>query len=182
MQAYACIHKHLYSGLYYYVISMVRDEMIAKDLVQDLFIRLWEKRLTIGPIANVKVYFFRTARSLTINHIKSTKVKSLSPAIMSVLDDFYDSPEDVMVEQEANRELSEQMRRAMRGLPERQREMLKLKYYDGCDYDQIAMMTGIRYQSVVNHVHRAICKLREELSHCGGPERSFALGVVHYAV
>jgi RNA polymerase sigma-70 factor (ECF subfamily) len=42
--------------------------------------------------------------------------------------------------------------------------MIFLKYFDGWNYEQIAEVTGIKYQSVVNHVHRGILQLRTELA------------------
>jgi len=49
-------------------------------------------------------------------------------------------------------------------LPRRQKEMIFLRYFDNWNYDQIAEVTGLQYQSVVNHVHRGINQLRVKLS------------------
>jgi RNA polymerase sigma-70 factor (ECF subfamily) len=70
------------------------------------------------------------------------------------------------VNSENNAEVNRLLSVALNTLPVRQREMIFLKYFDGWNYDQIANVTGIKYQSVVNHVHRAILQLRSELTDC----------------
>lgn len=160
--SYALIHKNLFSDLYYYLLRMLKDDELAEDILQDLFIKMWEKRCKIGPIAQVRFYFFRSARSMAINHIKKEKVRFLNPNEFDT--DFDFSPEDVMVKEEESVEAKAALLQALNTLPNRQREILYLKYYDGWSYEEISGITGIRYQSVVNHVHRAVLHLRREFT------------------
>ena len=55
------------------------------------------------------------------------------------------------------------MKGALNRLPTRQREMVYLNFYENLNYNEIVMQTGIQYQSVVNHVHRAVKVLRTHL-------------------
>ena len=50
---------------------------------------------------------------------------------------------------------------AMQSLSSRQREIVYLKFYENLEYQEIADLLTLNYQSVVNHVHRAIVKLRK---------------------
>lgn len=163
--SFSYIHHHLYPILYHYVLKIIRDEDIADDILQDLFVKMWERKESFGAIYNVKVYFFKAARSMAINYIKSLKNHDSLTEDHQYIDIAF-SQEDLLVNSENNAEVNRLLSVALNTLPVRQREMIFLKYFDGWNYDQIANVTGIKYQSVVNHVHRAILQLRSELTDC----------------
>jgi len=162
VSAFGRIHRELYPLLLHYLLKIIPDEDICQDILQDLFVKMWERKEKFGQINNVKVYFFKAARSMAINHIK--KHKDHDP-----LNDDHQyvnivfCQEEIIVDEERNKEAAFVLSSALNMLPDRQREMIFLKYFDGWNYDQIADVTGIRYQSVVNHVHRGIIQLRTVL-------------------
>jgi RNA polymerase sigma factor (sigma-70 family) len=164
--AFARIHKELYPGLFGYALKMVRDEKLVDDLLQDLFIKFWQNSKRIGAIQNVKAYFYRSTRSMVLNHIKSSSLKAVK-----LLDlpqpDLEFSREEIIVASEYNSELCRKLHIAVNGLPKKQRETVYLRFYENMEYLQIAEITGIKYQSVVNHVYRAVQSLKEiaELKH-----------------
>lgn len=160
--AYALLHKALYASLYHYLLKMVKEEETANDIIQDVFVKIWTKKEQIGYIRNVKAYFFTVARSMAINHFRQQKIKTERlEEIHEVEIEF--NHEDVIVATEANIELKQAVANALNNLPARQREIVYLKFYEDMDYYKIVEVTGIRYQSVVNHVFRAIQTLRSVL-------------------
>ncbi len=160
--SFSCIHHELYPMLYHYLLKIFKDEDISQDILQDLFIKLWERRATIGLIVNIKVYFFKSARSLAFNYLKCRKNQSV--ALTDDMDfDIEFSQEEILVNKENSAEINRMLTTALNTLPKRQKEMIFLRYFDGWDYDEIAEVTGIKYQSVVNNVHRGILQLRNEL-------------------
>jgi RNA polymerase sigma-70 factor (ECF subfamily) len=159
---FGAIHQELYRVLYHYVLKITRDEIVSQDLIQELFIKMWERRERLGPIYNVKVYFFKAARSLALNYFKSQK-NHLPIAEDQREIDLAFSQEEIWVNGENDIEFNRLLTLALNALPKRQKEMVHLKYFDGWTYEQIAEVTGINYQSVVNHVHRAMQQLRINL-------------------
>ena len=160
-KAYALLHHELYPGLFVYIRSILKDEDMANDLVQDLFIKLWVKKETIGKIENVKAYFYRTARSLSINLLRSLKMQQ------SRLTGFTDSEiqfssEYLIIAEENNIALKKAVQQALNKLPSKQREIIYLSFFECLNYTQIVEITGIKYQSVVNHIYRAVRQLRAE--------------------
>jgi RNA polymerase sigma-70 factor (ECF subfamily) len=144
------------------MLKIIKDEGATEDILQDLFVKLWERRERLGTITNVQVYFYKAARSMAINYIKSNKLKCVGDEEVCV--EIVFSHEEVVVLRENNVAKNKMLSDALNRLPKRQREILFLKYFDEWDYDHIADVTGIKYQSVVNHVHRAILQLRSELA------------------
>lgn len=155
------MHTSLYPSLYGYVLQIVKDVELANDLLQELFVKLWHKREQIGAIGNVKAYFFTASRSMAINHFR--KVRSQNTRLENFTREEVDfSAEDIMVSAEEDKQLKYKMRAALNTLPARQREIIHLKYFHGMEYQMIADVTGIRYQSVINHVFRGLQALRTQ--------------------
>lgn len=158
--AFARIHKKLYPGLFCYALKMVRDEKLVDDLLQDLFIKFWENSRRIGAVQSVKAYFYRSTRLMVLNHIKSSSLKAIK--LLELPQPGLEfSREEIIVASEFNDELSRKLYVAVNGLPKKQRETVYLRFYENMEYLQIAEVTGIKYQSVVNHVYRAVQSLKE---------------------
>jgi len=160
-QAYALIYTCLYPPLYKYLSQIVKDDELANDLLQELFVKLWDKRKQIGPVSNLRAYFFTASRSMAMNHFRRIKSQTASLEHFSQPKTIH-SAEDVLVNKEENKELKYKMELALNSLPARQREIIHLKYYQGMEYEKIAEVTGIQYQSVINHVFRGLQTLRTE--------------------
>jgi RNA polymerase sigma-70 factor (ECF subfamily) len=71
------------------------------------------------------------------------------------------SAEEIMVSNESDSLMKQQMVTALNSLPAKQREILTMRFYDELSYPQIADILKIRYQSVINHVYRAVQTLRQ---------------------
>lgn len=158
--AFALLHQALYPCLFNYAVKMIRDEDLADDLLQDFFIKFWQNKLRIGSIENVKSYFYRSVRSMILNHIKSSQLKASKLEAMPEPDLEF-SKEDIMLIQEVDLEASRAIAAVLNKLPARQREVIYMHFYEELKYTQIAKVTGIKYQSVVNNLYRAIQVLRE---------------------
>jgi len=162
-KAYAELHKNLYPGLFTYSVKILKDTELADDLLQDLFIKFWQNRIKIGSIAYVKAYFYRSARSIIINYLRSHKILETRKSKMPVPEMEF-SQEEVILFTESDAKLKEQLANALNKLPARQREMIYMRFYENMDYMQITDICGIKYQSIVNHIHRGVQTLRKEMS------------------
>jgi RNA polymerase sigma-70 factor (ECF subfamily) len=174
VKSFSRIHDTLYSPLYFYLFKIVKDEDAAQDILQELFIKFWERKERFGPINNVKYYFFKSARSLAINYLKAYRPELLDLQNHKQVDVVF-SAEDLIVNLENGMEARRLLAAALNALPKRQKEMIFLRYFDDWNYDQIAEVTGLQYQSVINHVHRGINQLRLKLSET---KRSFPTELV----
>ena len=69
--------------------------------------------------------------------------------------------EELIISQEITEEKAAKLKKAFEALSSRQREIIYLKFYQGLDYEQIAEITGINYQSLRNTISIGIKKMRE---------------------
>jgi len=71
------IHEHLYSSLHHYAKSILKDEALADDAIQDIFIKAWTQREKIGKLQHVKAFFFTMLRRHNLNQLRSFKTRLL---------------------------------------------------------------------------------------------------------
>lgn len=157
--AFGCIHRALFNGLYYYATKLLQDEELSRDAVQELFVRIWTKRETIGSLAKVKPYFFTALRRQILNQLRGLRLRELK--IRRVPDpDIGFSPEEILVKNQEYHSLQARISEVLNALPKRQKEVIYLHYFEDMDYTQIADIMGIRYQSVLNLTQKALNMLR----------------------
>ncbi len=158
------IHRTIFSPLLQYAETLLNDQQLADDAVQEVFIKAWIKRTKTGPLGNVKAYFFALIRRHCLNLLRNNKVtikrRSLWKAEQPLIS-F--SAEDIIVEHEEADALKIQIQDLLNQLPPRQREVIYLKYFNNMEYKQIALILGIGYQSVVNHSFKAIHFLKSAI-------------------
>jgi RNA polymerase sigma factor (sigma-70 family) len=157
--AFNSLHRELFDGLYNYALKLLQDGDLAGDAVQELFVRLWTRRVSIGPLRKVKPYFFTALRRQILNQLRNVTLRERLISRIGEPDiDF--SPEEIVVRSEDRESLRHKIAILLNGLPKRQKEVIYLHYFEDMDYAQIADVMGINYQSVLNLTQRALQKLR----------------------
>lgn len=119
----------------------LKDE--CEDLVQDIFVDLWEKENIFPDEVSLKVYLYKTIRNKCFNVIKHNKVKDkyASEIMQSIEDD------DLFLKQILEEEIVSQLHKAIEVLPERKKEIIKLSL-KGLKNTEIADILEIKLQTV----------------------------------
>ncbi|KUJ60388.1 hypothetical protein AR687_18265 [Flavobacteriaceae bacterium CRH] len=115
----------------------------CEDLVQDIFVELWEKELTFPDAVSLKVYLYKATRNKCFNFIKHSKVKDKYAANnIQLLED-----DSLFLEQILEEEIVRQLHKAIELLPDRKKEIIKLSLI-GQSNAEIADSLGIKLQTV----------------------------------
>jgi RNA polymerase sigma factor (sigma-70 family) len=158
------MHAVLYSPLLHYANTLLQDEMMAEDAIQDLFIKLWTKRQKIGPIHHINAYCYTLLRRQSLNLLRSKQQGIRKMALLTAASpDIEFSAEDIVMRREAESERRQLIQETLNQLPARQKEVIFLKFFINLDYKEIASIMRINYQSVVNLVHKAVQFLKDVL-------------------
>lgn len=163
MTAFEHLFKRLHPRLKEYAARVVRDEDTADDIVQEVFIKVWEQRARIKTI-NIEAFLFKVLRNQCISHIKHLKVvQDLKIKVDLLRDieevyriDFVRDEPYILIEQE----LQEQIESVISGLPEKCREVFLLSRRDGLKNREIAEQLGINIKNVERHISRALKDFR----------------------
>ncbi|MFT3682820.1 MAG: sigma-70 family RNA polymerase sigma factor [Ferruginibacter sp.] len=157
--AFAAIHEALFEGLYNYAAKLLDDEDLADDAIQDLFIKIWNKRFSIGSLRKVKPFFYTTLRRQVLNQLRDSKVRHIKIS-MTAEPAIEFSQEEIFIQKEADAGLKEKIISLLNSLPERQRELIYLHYFENLTITQIAEIMNINQQSAMNIKQRALQKMR----------------------
>jgi RNA polymerase sigma-70 factor (ECF subfamily) len=139
--------------------SMTDNREIAKDALQEVFIELWNYRETIGDVQYPQSYLVKVLRSILIKKLKKESVKKYHPVEDSLLSPD-SNREDRFISSETEQEMTDRLSHAMSRLTTRQKLILRLHFYEGLSYEQIAERLSMNYQSVNNLAFRTIRHLR----------------------
>ena len=145
-----------YGELTYFVYSFVYDKEVAKDLVHDLFLNLWQNRRQIDPSLSVKSYLFRIARNYAFNYLKHLKVIATNER--DVIETYELAGQDT---EELESRL-ERVRRLFEKLPEKQKEVVFKCCIEGKLYRETAQEMQISENTVKTHLLRAMKFFRQE--------------------
>jgi RNA polymerase sigma factor (sigma-70 family) len=131
------------------------DTHIAQDALQDTFLTLWESRRRLGDTDSPKNYLYTTYRRKLMKRLVGDKKIDLT-------DDYhvFDLPVD---EDKKSPEINS-IRSSIEKLTTQQKEIIYLKYYQGMDYEEIAEILQMNYQSARNLMSRALKSLKAKMS------------------
>jgi len=131
-------------NIFRFALKHLRNEMSAKDIVQDTFTKVWIKHADIS-FEKVKSYLFTTAYHLIIDWVKKEKrsgdFESISSDEYLVFQDHFD--------------LKEIINKALLRLPEIQKTVVLLRDYEGYNYSEIAEITDLNESQVKVYIFRA---------------------------
>ena len=158
------IFTFFYSDLYQYGMKLFALPDLVKDSIQDVFVRIWEKRASIGEVQNPKAYLISSVRrKLFLN--KETQHTGLTEQILKNegVQNFSFSASEFMEIEEISVQLRNSLVQAINNLPERQRELIFLRFYYNLRYAEIAQIMEVTEQTVRNLMQRALANLREKI-------------------
>jgi len=150
-----------YKPLYYFVNKLIDSKEEAEEIVQNSFIKLFERYALFETAANIKAFLFVTARNNSFDYLRSLKVqKEKQQAFFEAMQDetFF------QYEYEIKGELVEMVRAAIEELPEECRRIFKMLYYEELSPAEVADILNITVSTVYNQKSRAVKALRITLA------------------
>ncbi|MGB0887380.1 MAG: RNA polymerase sigma factor [Vicingaceae bacterium] len=130
-------------NLYRFVLKNIKDIDKAKDIVQDTFLKFWEKRDNVD-VAKIKSYLFTTAYHTLIDVVRKEKKQG----------SFSDVKVENLTTKSEYSDLQEILHSAIELLPENQKAVILLRDYEGYAYDEIAEITGMTESQVKVYIFR----------------------------
>ena len=151
--------KTILKSLHSYASSIIKDEASAEELVQGIFVKLWERRETLLPTLSVTAYLYRSVYNESLNYIKHNKVKDKYRLHAINTGNIYEESNPA-----ALRQLQQQIDKALNELPEQCRTVFQLSRHEDLSYRAIADRLGISVKTVEGHMGKALRLLRTKLA------------------
>ncbi|HAH23793.1 MAG TPA: hypothetical protein DCL77_08555, partial [Prolixibacteraceae bacterium] len=162
-----------YKKLCYYSHKITRKTEISEEVVQDVFIKVWENRDSLHIEKSIRSYLYRSVYNLSINVLRNNRKLSNSVEIDSNSSDFksYDNADNDILFNELEFRLFE----TINSFPEKQKNVFILRRMDGLSYKQISVELNISERMVEKYVSKSLVTLRNELVEYKKP-------IVHYFI
>lgn len=150
------LYNTYYDPLFQFVNLYAKDRYVAEDIVQEVFLKLWDRRDRIR-ITHAKAYLFHMGRNAILNRIRDTKERYYFLERLSETEDYEDGcdvnhvPSDVLIEI---------VHDAINSLPPQCRVIFIMNRNQKMTYKQIAVVKGISRKTVENQIGIALKKIR----------------------
>ncbi|HCY42731.1 MAG TPA: RNA polymerase sigma-70 factor [Prolixibacteraceae bacterium] len=161
MLAFDRVYELYSHKLFSFVFKILKNEAEADDIVQEVFVKIWESRQKLEDYRLLNSYIFTIAYNNSIDlirkrinntkyleHLKNSSVINVTPNLISQI--------------EFN-ELNSQADKLIANLPERQKQVYLLHREEGLTYPEIAERLGISKNTVENHMVKALKYLRQNM-------------------
>ena len=164
---------HLYTPrLLPFLLKLTRDEHLAREMLQETFLRLWTKRDQLPQVERPASWLFRIAANICLTYLRTQatrhrlqyKVKEKSPA------QGYSSAVEVL----ESKEMALLIRQAVNALPARRQEIYRLSREQGLSHQQIAEQLQLSLSTVKNQLGYSVKFIQEYLQQATG----LSLGVI----
>ncbi len=157
-KVYEALFNDYYSQLIEFAKSFLFDQQESEDIVQELFVHIWENAQKINIETSVKSYFYQSIRNKCLNRLKSLKVKDKNNLLY--MDAVINSGDDL---KHFDSKLLTTIMQSIDELPEQMGKVFKMKMLDGESREAIAEELNVSINTVKTQLQRAKAKLREKL-------------------
>ncbi|HJU45724.1 MAG TPA: RNA polymerase sigma-70 factor, partial [Chitinophagaceae bacterium] len=158
-EAFEALYVHSRERLFAYALYLIKDEIAAQDLVQELFIDLWERQLFRNIQTALIPYLTRTVHNRSLEYLKKeiTK-KNLKKQFEAIESDRF-----LETSRLENKELGKEIKAAIAKLPPMPAKVFQLHYIEKLSHAEIAERLNISRSTISNHMDRALKLLRADL-------------------
>ena len=148
-------HKH---KLYRFACRLLRDPQEAEDIVQEVMIRLWDRRESLAQYRSIEAFAMTITKNLCLDRLKKTG----SRKVELNESDVRHAERDPYLQMEAS-DSYRKIKGLIDLLPEQQRMIIHLRDIEGYEYEEIASITGLTENTIRVNLSRARKKVRETM-------------------
>lgn len=148
-------HEH---KLYTLILRLTKSDQAAKDILQEVFLKLWLQRDNLSTINNIEAWLYRITENKIIDFLRKTSADNRLKK--KLWNDLQHSADD-MGQRLENKEYNQILRKAIDRLPAQRKLIYRMNKEDGMNYEQIASELQISKHTVKNQLFSAIQELRK---------------------
>lgn len=160
--AFRQLYAAFYRQLCRFALAIVKTKELSEEVVEDVFIRVWQQRESITEIKNVRVYLYTATKNTSLNYLSRKARESITEPFDHIhveLDSSVIDPEQILITSEMYRK----MQQAVEALPPRCKMIFKLVREDGLRYKEIAEVLNISVNTIDVQMSIAVKRLAAAL-------------------
>ena len=163
-QAFLVLYDRYHQLVYNWVLKLVKVPELAEDIVQEVFIKIWQIRERINPLQSFPAFVYKISRNKAFAFLKKiASDDTLRSKVMTELGSNAESAENRLLWQQ----YQELLNKAVEQLPLQRKKVFKLCRQEGMSYEEVAAELGISRNTVKEHMVMAMKNIREYFSQHG---------------
>lgn len=159
-KAFSLLYSTYLNNIYRYVFSICYDKVTSEEIVQELFLKLWEGRQDLTKVVSIKPYLYKSAKNLLLNYIKKGEVEA---KVMSVIKTNAQTERNTTDDEIVFDEYYKITQNAIGLLPEKRKQIFKLRLDDDMSLDDIAATLSISKSVVKKQLYKGVGFVRKYL-------------------
>jgi len=156
--AFEQIYRLYSPRLFARLLKLVKSQAQAEEILQDVFLKLWESRRSIDPEKSFRSYLFKIAENKVYDFFRKvardkkmeSQLVSLSTADYTILEVFLSSDENLTV-----------LHKAIEGLSPQRQQVFRLCKLEGKSYKEVSEMLGISVSTISDHIVKGTKSIRD---------------------
>ena len=162
--ALLALYNDHYLGLINFGIKVTGDRAFTNDCITQLLIELWDKRATLPDVENVRSYLLTSLKHKIFFETKGKQIRDSKLTAIQAFENGEELPyEELLIQLQTNEGLKKKLNNAFTKLTPRQKQLLRMKFFDDADYDEIAHVCNITKRTAYNIIHDSLKVLKAEL-------------------
>lgn len=171
--AFRALYVHFQGKIFAFALKHTKSEQIAREVLQSVFIKLWEKRAQVRPDDNFEGYLVRITHNHILNMMRDAgRDRAKIKRAWTLMQEMHDNPETDLIA----KELSAVYQRAIEALPPQKKIIYRLRHQEGLSHAAIAEQLNISPLTVKKHMVEASRMIRAFITKYG------ELGILLFAL
>ena len=158
--AFEKVFKTYFKNLHAYACTIIKEEAASEEIVQQVFVKLWERSESLNVSGSVAAYLYRSVYNESLNYLKHQKVRSV---YQHHIEHSMKNVNEQAGKNLSLKELEGRLAQALNELPEQCRTIFQLSRFEELRYKEIADCLGISIKTVENQMGKALKLLRVKL-------------------
>lgn len=157
------LYNEHHLGLINFGIKLTGDREFSNDCITQLLIELWDKRAHLPEVNNVRSYLLTALKHKIFFEIKSLNTRRVKNHELLNYEDAEEMPfEELLIQLQSNEVLRRKLAKAFSKLSPRQKQLLKLKFFDDNSYEEISQTCNITTRTAYNIIYDSLKVLKTE--------------------
>lgn len=140
--------------------KLLKSDYLTEELLQDVFVKVWDKRQDLDPERSFRSYLFRIAENQVYDFFrKAARDKRLEAYLVNAASEFYSHVEESLYRKES----AAMINKAIAQLPPKRRHIFTLCKLEGRSYEEVSLLLGVSTSTINDHVVKASRTVRDYL-------------------
>jgi RNA polymerase sigma-70 factor (family 1) len=160
----ALAYRQLFDGyrkrVFSFAFYLIKNEAQAEDITQDIFAKIWEKRIELAKVLNFNAWLKTIVRNHTYSLLRRVALERI---VLGHIKEGLPSDDRRTEDAAIIRDYEELLYKTIQSLPEQQRKVYLLSRQEGLKHQEIAEKMGLTVNTVKNYIKIALAKIRQSL-------------------